>query len=229
MVEAIASNLLHEPAVAGIVVNSRDITERKRTEKLLRKSEERLNLVLDATNQGLWDWSIPTGEIYFSPRYFTMLGYEPDEFPACFESFRNLVHPDDLPKIPETLETFAETGGKTSEIEFRLKNKQGGWCWILSRSKVVEHDAEGRAVRMVGTHTDITERRRLDEQFLRAQKLQTIGTLASGVAHDLNNILTPILMVRGILPDTLNSPEVEQFIAMIETSARRGAEIVGNG
>ena len=144
---------------------NQDITERKHAEESLRKSRERLSLALDAANDGLWDWNIPSGRAYFSPRYYTMLGFEPGEFPASFDSWQSHLHPDDRPSTLATIQGFLEGTGGSYAIEFRLRTKPGDWCWILSRGKVVEHDAAGRAVRIVGTHTDITERKRAESDL----------------------------------------------------------------
>ena len=79
------------------------IAERDRAEQTLKESEERLRLALEGTTDGIWDWDLRTGQAYFSPRYYTMLGYEPDEFPACYESWRQRIHPDDLERCERTV------------------------------------------------------------------------------------------------------------------------------
>ncbi len=133
--------------------------ELKRAQEALRIGEERLRLALDGTTDGIWDWNPQTGEAYFSPRYYTMLGYEPGEFPGSYESWRKLLHPDDLARCEAEVQRAVETCSAFS-AEFRARTKDGKWRWILGRGKVVEIGASGRAIRVAGSHTDIDEGKR---------------------------------------------------------------------
>ena len=139
-----------------------DVTERKRVEEALKKSEERLTLALDSVSDAVWDWRVDTGEVYFSSRWYTMLGYEPYELPQEFETWRKLLHPDDLPGSETKISQHLEIA-EPFEIEFRMRAKDDQWRWILARGKTVEQDEQGKAVRMLGTHMDITERKQAEE------------------------------------------------------------------
>jgi PAS domain S-box-containing protein len=134
----------------------------KRLTMELGETEERLKLTLDATNDGVWDWNIPTGKAVFSPRYYSMLGFEPYEFPQNYESGRSLVHPDDIDRAEKEINKHINSYTGYA-IEIRMRTKSGDWRWILARGMVVERDAENQPIRMVGTHTDITERKRAEE------------------------------------------------------------------
>jgi PAS domain S-box-containing protein len=146
-----------------------DITERKLMEESLRESEERLRLALEATNDGIWDWDIATGNARFSQHWYTMLGYEPNELPQSYDSWRRLVHPDDIERAEREIKKHI-TSGEGYSIELRMKNKSGGWQWIQTRGRVVERTADGHAVRMVGTHSDITERKLGEETLSEAER-----------------------------------------------------------
>lgn len=112
------------------------------TYNVKQEHEERLRLALDATNDGIWDWNTETGLAYFSPRYYTMLGYEPDEFLPSYDSWRHLIHPDDLEATEAAINNAREK--QTSfAVEFRMKAKDNVYHWILSRGKAVEHSEEG--------------------------------------------------------------------------------------
>jgi signal transduction histidine kinase len=111
-------------------------------------------------------------------------------------------------------------------MEYRRQTKSGAWIWIRSVGRIVEYDAAGKALRMYGMHADITARKELELQLLHSQRLETVGTLAGGVAHDLNNILTPMLMASSILRETLTKPADRELIAMIDGNGKRGAAIV---
>jgi PAS domain S-box-containing protein len=146
-----------------ILGSARDVTERVRAQEALRSSEKRFRLTLEGTNDGVWDWNMLTGETYFSPRWETMLGYEPGEVEPNFESWKTLVHPDGIENAMHALNDHEQGNTEFYESEYRLRHVSGEWVWVLDRGKVVERDEAGRPLRMVGTHTDITERRRLEE------------------------------------------------------------------
>lgn len=148
----------------------RDNTERKESQERIKYSEERLLMALDASNEGLWDWDLTTNETYFSPRYYTMLGYEPGEFPSSLESWRNLVHPDDVDFVLKDAEAHI-TALKPYSIEFRMLHKDGEYRWIEGKGKVVSKDDQGRPIRVVGTHLDISKRKRTEEAIKRSEAM----------------------------------------------------------
>ena len=134
-------------------------------DKKLKESEERFRLTLDAINDGIWDWDIPTGTAFFSHRWYSMLGYAPDEMPGSYVTWRALIHPDDIGVAEQTIQDHLLRGGEGYRVEFRMRTKDGDWKWILSRGRVVKRDADYKPVRMLGTHTDITERKNTDAAF----------------------------------------------------------------
>ena len=156
----------------GVVGTALDTTERKKAYEALKKSEERLNMTIDAVNDGIWEWDLKTNNAVFSPRYFTMLGYEPYEFPHNYESWKSLVHPDDLDRAEQDIKRSTDRG-RSFAIEIRMRTKSGDWRWILSRGMVVERDPEGHPVRMVGTHSDITGRKQAEEAIGESHKRLT--------------------------------------------------------
>ena len=147
------------------------------------RQQEQWQLALEASQDGVWDWDIPTGTIAFSPRWLAMVGYEPGELPETFNTFERLVHPDDLPRVMQAAQAFI-AGQQTAYIEqFRMRSKSGEWKYILARGKIVAYDAAGNPVRMVGLHTDITERKRQEEdlrQLLVASPVVLFRCKASG-------------------------------------------------
>ena len=150
---------------------SHDVTDLINTEEALRESEKRYSLSMDATNDGLWDWDIQNDIIYFSPGYSMMLGYNPNEFENKFETWKNLIHPDDLELAISNNMDCLNNISQQINVEYRMKAKDGGWRWILGRGRAVTRDANGIALRMIGTHVDITQRKEDEETLLRKETL----------------------------------------------------------
>lgn len=163
----------------GMIAVIADITELKQKESALRISEQRLQLAIEGSALGLWDWNIATAETYFDPQWKKMLGYEIDEVENNYQAWENLIHPDDLPKVIAALKAYVEGRTPTYEIEFRMLSKEGPWKWILAGGKVVERDQWGSPLRMSGTHKDISDRKVAEEAaFQLAQELQQAQRIA---------------------------------------------------
>jgi len=131
-------------------------------EQALKISESRLKLALEAANEGLWDWNVASGEVYFSPGYYRMLGFEPDAFVSTVEGWMGLIHPHDVELVKRLEEEHLGRHKEKYEFEFRMRDGSGDWRWILSKGKVVERDGQGNALRVVGTHSDITARKEME-------------------------------------------------------------------
>ena len=158
------ANLVTEEALqaAEDARDTAEASERARTE-----SEERLQVVLDGSNDGFWDWDIPSGRMTINNRWAEMLGYIFDEIEPSVDSAFKLIHPDDLAVVRETLARHLSGDTQFYEIDYRMRIKSGGWKWIQSRGKTVARDADGRALRAAGTHTDITDRKETNELLYR--------------------------------------------------------------
>jgi PAS domain S-box-containing protein len=140
---------------------------RRRAEEEARRasaSEERFALAMQATQDGLWDWNLATGEVYYSPQYAGMLGYGPGEIAHDVASWQERIHPDDRTRAVQANLDCREGRSERVEVEFRMRHRDGGWRWILGRGSVVARDGTGCALRMVGTHTDVTDRRAAEER-----------------------------------------------------------------
>ena len=142
-----------------------EIAERKRTEEALRKSEERYALAARGANDGLWDWDLKTNEVYFSPRWRYMLGYEENEIGNSLDEWFSRVHPKDLDQVKIELSVHIEGLTRHFEKEHRMLHKDGTYRWMLTRGLAVR-DADGNAYRVAGSQTDITDRKRAEEQLL---------------------------------------------------------------
>lgn len=141
------------------------IHQLEENQRLLRKKTERLELAIDTAEDGVWDWDPRTGITYFSPRWLTMLGYEPGELPSSYATWLDLLHPEDRENAVNTVSRFLETPDKLFSIEFRMRTKDHGWRWIHARGKKIAVDRQGKISRVIGTHVDITERKRLESSL----------------------------------------------------------------
>ncbi|MFZ6751373.1 PAS domain-containing sensor histidine kinase [Undibacterium sp. Ren11W] len=153
-----------------------DITEQKRIQKKLQDSDQQMHLIMRASNQGLFDFNVQTGRGTYSAEYARMLGFSPDDFPDAkkFWQFfwQESVHPDDINTLRNAYkEHFLSQGKIEFKTEFRQKSRSGQWRWIMSLGSVVEWDAQGRAVRMIGSNIDITERKNAEQAAHHQQEL----------------------------------------------------------
>jgi PAS domain S-box-containing protein len=128
----------------------------------LQRSRDRLSMAMEATNDGMWDWKLDTNDIYFDVRFYTMLGYEPFEFPGAFNEWMSRIHPDDIGYVKSQLNTHLEGRSEQWSIEYRFLSKDGSWIWVLNRGKVFDRNDDGKAMRMVGTHSDMTFRKKTE-------------------------------------------------------------------
>lgn len=173
--------------VRSVVAIATDITPRKRAEKALRESEERLALALDAARDGVWDWDVPSGRVVYNERWGRMLGWAPEEIAPDVEGWRGLVHPDDAAALSAALEGHLGGATESCEVEHRLRTKSGEWKWVLTRGKVVARAADGRPLRMTGTQRDIDAEKRLAEE-------------REGLIGQLREALEKVRTLSGLLP-----------------------------
>ncbi|PKP39606.1 MAG: hypothetical protein CVT98_01165 [Bacteroidetes bacterium HGW-Bacteroidetes-15] len=151
--------------IASIVAQSLVVADRIKAEEALRLSEERLRFVIEATNDAIWDWNLSNNKTYFSDRFFTMLGYKPGEFDSTFDTWINLMHPNDSAFTKVFIKKYIKEQLPEFNLDFRMKAKDKTWRWIHARGKIVERSADGSPFRVVGTQMDITDRKLAEEEL----------------------------------------------------------------
>jgi len=166
---------------------NRDISLERKTEAALHLVEERWQLALEGNNDGVWDWDIGTGHFFYDTRYSIMLGYALGELPPHYDGHFRLLHPDDREEFEAENQAHLDGRLPFFQHEHRMQSKSGEWVWVLDRAKVVSRAPDGRPLRMVGTHTDITARKHLEQRLRHAEELsQQVGQLAQICGWEFN-------------------------------------------
>ena len=191
-----------EGSIVGSVVVGRDVTEHKRAETALQESEERWKYALEGAGDGVWDWNAQTNEVHFSRQWKAMLGYGEAEIADRLDEWDNRVHPDDREATHAAIEAHLRNDTPTYRSEHRLRCKDGNYKWILARGKVLNRSPDGKALRVIGTHSDITERKQGDEALRQSERRLAfaLDTTAMG-AWDLD--LVDHVAHRSLLHDRI--------------------------
>jgi PAS domain S-box-containing protein len=214
-----------QPTGTGLAVYFRDITARKKRELSLRASEERLRVLSTTTSDVVWEWNLSDDSLSWNEGIETVLGYRREAIDPTIDFRRTSIHPDDASRVSVGLSRSLAGGDAAWADEYRFRRADGSYAHVYDRARILRN-AEGEPLRVMGGLSDVSERKRAETQMLRAQRLESIGTLAGGMAHDLNNVLAPILLSLEVLREVSPDPMALGLIDTIQHSARRGADLV---
>jgi two-component system, cell cycle sensor histidine kinase and response regulator CckA len=228
----INATMLKGEGVFQILSLCRDIAERKRAEEALRESQQRLNLASQSAQLGIWDWDIINNRMIWDDGMFQLYGIAEKPETYGVEIWEQGLHPEDKAQVLEVHQS-ALRGEKDSNIEFRVKHPDGTIRYLKTNGLVLR-DFEGKPIRMLGVNYDITERKKAEDaqaklqaQLIQSQKLESVGRLAGGVAHDFNNILAAIMMNIGLAETYPNlDPPIKQTLREIQSDAGRAAKLI---
>ena len=189
----------------------------------LRQSEERFREIVENLRQVFWLTDAEQGVVlYASPAYELIWGRAVATLRAKPGDWIEAIHPDDRQRV---LAAMADRAAGKYDLEYRILRPDGSLRWIHDRAFPVRNPA-GKVYRIAGMAEDVTERKAFEAQYLHAQRMEAIGTMASGIAHDVNNVLAPMLIVAPLLREKLGDPNDVELLTMVEQSARRGAGVI---
>ena len=203
-----------------------DITGRKKLEDAMAESERLLKAAVSASGDGVWEWNLATDVVYFSPRWFEMLGYPDAAMPFSLETFTALCHPDDQQATFEQVARTVEAEGERPyAAEFRMCCADGSWRWVLGRGSVSERDAKGRALRLTGTNTDIDFHKRREASLSAATAFAQSASKAksdflSNMSHELRTPMNAIIGLAQILADSPLEERQRGLLGKLQTASR---------
>ncbi|HEX5971507.1 MAG TPA: PAS domain S-box protein [Gemmatimonadaceae bacterium] len=200
-----------------------DVTEQRRAVVALEQSEIRFRLAARAANDVMYDWNIVTGHHFWGETLQTAFGHDPRAFEATYEWWVSLLHPDDEARVTTSLTAALEGAGEGWTEEYRFRRSDGGYSRVLDRAYVLRDDT-GRPTRLVGSMIDLTGHDLLEEQLRQSQKMEAVGRLAGGVAHDFNNLITVIKASTGFLLTDMDAADARtEDVRQIAAAADRAA------
>ncbi len=230
---AYTSRFDHPEYGSVYVAVQEDVTELKLAEQAMRESEERLQLALEASGDGLWDWNMK-GESYLSPRYQEMLGYKAGELVLDVQVWDKMLHPDERDWVMDNLNNYLKDSSRHYAFDYRLKTKSGEWKWIANYGKVFAWDDQGKPVRLIGTHRDISDRKQVELELQQAKEAAEAANLAksmflSNMSHELRTPLNAILGFTELMSyDPSLSPKHQEDLTIINRSGKHLLELIND-
>ncbi len=200
----------------------REATAHLRAERALRESEERWQLAVAGSDEGVWDWNIETDSVWFSPRWKSILGYTDDELPNQRHSWTERIHPDDVIRTKQALRAHLDNHAEHYRCEYRMRHKDGSWRWILARGKA-QVDADGHARRMLGTHIDITHQKEIEAELRLAKDEAEAADRAKSeflavMSHEIRTPMNGVIGFTNLLLDTSLNAEQRDWLLTIRSS-----------
>jgi PAS domain S-box-containing protein len=203
----------------------RDVTERSQILDALRQTQERLSLAIAGSNDGIWDWDRVADQVYFSPRWKEIIGYEDHELRNDLEEWRSRIHPEDRERVLAVNNQFFEGDASHFVVEYRLRHKDGTYRWIMGRGTCLR-DKDGVPCRMAGSHADITERKAMELELVNVRDAALAASVAksaflANMSHEIRTPLNGIMGMLQLLDSSSLSGEQKNYVHMADLSGRR--------
>ncbi len=212
------------PSEEGLAIYFHDVTDRRHIREALRRSEERFRLVARVTGDTIWDWDVGTDTMWWSENLRLTFELDPATMPSA-AAWSERIHPADRPRVRDGLTEFLNGKSNAWSTEYRFARADGSFAHVMDHGLAIR-DEHGKAVRLLGAMSDISQRRKLEDDLRQAQRLEAVGQLTGGVAHDFNNLLTVILGNAGAIMDGLaHDPSLRELAELTRTAAQQGAAL----
>lgn len=205
--------------VVALTLMIRDISAQKATERALRESDEKLRLAIGATGAGIWSWDLKSDVVSWDEALCRIFGVP--YAPRSYDEFLALIHPDDRARVGAHVQRSAETG-VYPDLEHRIVRPDGETRWLLGKASFVR-DASGSGSLLIGGTFDITDRRRFEDQLRHAQKMEAIGQLSAGIAHNFNNMLAVIIPSIEVAATRADKTTAEVLAGALDAAMRAAA------
>ena len=199
-------------------------------QKKIKEMNDYLTLILFSAELGTWDWDLTNNRVKFDKKWCDIIGLGQHEISHTLEAFKNYVHPDDVERVLNTASDYMSQKTTRYEVRFRMKHKNGHWVDVLAKGKVISFDTDGKPLRFIGTHLDVSDESKLQKEvesqrikLIRSSKLASLGEMSAGVAHEINNPLTIIIGLLEIL--YLYKADDEKFDDKIEKMKKASTRI----
>lgn len=212
-------------AVSHFVSVQRDITQRRHNEEALRISETRFRLIALSTGSAIWEWDLVEGRQWWSDGLATIFGHKPDPEGKIPTVWRANIHPDDEDRVDAAMKGLGSGKTDRGRERYRFRRSDGTWATVEDQAFAILGE-EGRALRILGIMSDISDRLLAEERLRQTERLEAIGNITGGVAHDFNNLLTIIIGNSEFLQDELDSDHpLRRYVDMTSRAADRAAEL----
>lgn len=208
-------HVLHEFLLASLIITALGAGTANLVlyRKILRfkaenfENEKRRQYALEECGDGIWDWNLKNGELFYSPQSKKILGFNEHEMSNNLKEWAERLHPDDAEKAMEEIGRISQGDIQTCSFEHRIRCKNGDYRWLLTRGKAIRRTAEGKPLQIIGTITDITERKLKNEHLVTSLKLESVSAFAGGIGNEFNNILTAVIGYTSLARILRNVPE----------------------
>jgi PAS domain S-box-containing protein len=210
---------------AGIVGVIIDVTE-------LHQAKERLSLAIAGSTDGIWDWDRVSDQVYFSPRWKEIIGYEDHELRNDLEEWRSRIHPEDRERVLSVNNQFFTSDASHFVIEYRLRHKDGSYRWVMGRGTCLR-DRDGAPYRMAGSHADITDRKAMELELVAARDAALAASVAksaflANMSHEIRTPLNGIMSMLQLLDSSLLADEQKKYIGMAVLSGQRLTDLLSD-
>ncbi|MBP1908711.1 ATP-binding protein [Methanolobus bombayensis] len=202
----------------------RDIAARIDMESRLAKTKQVMELAMEGADLGMWDWNLRTNEVMYNERWAEMIGYDVDDIEKNIESWKKLIHPDDIKTVDATVNEHIDGETPFFESEFRMKNSKDKWQWILARGKITEWDKNEEPFRFTGTTMDLDERKKVEEELRHSNELKDLFT--DIMRHDLLNPAGNIKGFSEVLYEKEDDPGKSRIISSVQRNTDRLIDMI---